>query len=228
MMAPESLSGSMTIVGDIAQATGTWVPFLAWAQVVEHLPARRGWRLVDLTVNYRHLGRSLRRMAGRVLESVRAGDAPAESVRSSGSPPRILAAAPGSGFGGEGLANLAAKSVLEERSERWHPRPVARWGSSSLQASPKVWDRLCRPPATFGHAGRGALDQTITLLSVDDAKGLEFDSVTVVEPGQSWRRPLRVSGALYVGSSPVPLRGSSSSISEALPAPLTAAAQHSA
>ena len=52
MVARRSLSGSMTVVGDIAQATGSWVP-ASWAQVVEHLPGRRGWRLAELTVNYR-------------------------------------------------------------------------------------------------------------------------------------------------------------------------------
>ena len=46
MVARRSLSGSMTVVGDIAQATGEWVP-ASWSQVVEHLPVRRGGRLAS-------------------------------------------------------------------------------------------------------------------------------------------------------------------------------------
>src|SRR6201999_1860336 len=52
MLARRSLSGSMTVVGDIAQGTGGWAPS-SWDQVLAHLPGRRNGRLVELTVNYR-------------------------------------------------------------------------------------------------------------------------------------------------------------------------------
>ena len=52
MVGRRSLSGSMTLVGDIAQATGYWAPN-SWDDLMAHLPARRGWRLASLSVSYR-------------------------------------------------------------------------------------------------------------------------------------------------------------------------------
>jgi DNA helicase IV len=44
-------SGSMTIVGDLGQATGPWAP-RSWEEVITHLPTRRV-RMAELTINYR-------------------------------------------------------------------------------------------------------------------------------------------------------------------------------
>ena len=52
MLARRSLSGSMTVVGDIAQATGPWAP-PGWDDVTRHLSPQRAPRLVELTVSYR-------------------------------------------------------------------------------------------------------------------------------------------------------------------------------
>ena len=52
MVARRSLSGSITAVGDIGQATGAWVP-QSWDDVTAHLPRLRPARLVELTVSYR-------------------------------------------------------------------------------------------------------------------------------------------------------------------------------
>ena len=40
MLTRRSLSGSMTVVGDIAQATAPWAP-TSWADITDHLPRRR-------------------------------------------------------------------------------------------------------------------------------------------------------------------------------------------
>ena len=113
MVARRSLSGSMTVVGDIAQATSTWVPG-SWSQVVEHLPARRGWRLVELTINYR-TPREIMEMAGRVLEQVAPGVRPPDAVRVSGRPPRIIrATVSAESFPGDALSALTAQAVQGE------------------------------------------------------------------------------------------------------------------
>ena len=52
MLTRRSLSGSMTVVGDIAQATGPWTP-TRWDEVVAHLSPKHPPRLVELTVSYR-------------------------------------------------------------------------------------------------------------------------------------------------------------------------------
>ncbi len=52
MLSRRSLSGSMTVVGDIAQATGPWAP-TSWEDITRHLSPQRPTRLVELTVSYR-------------------------------------------------------------------------------------------------------------------------------------------------------------------------------
>ncbi len=52
MIARRSLSGSVTAVGDIAQATGAWAP-RSWDEVTAHLPTSRTPRTTTLTVSYR-------------------------------------------------------------------------------------------------------------------------------------------------------------------------------
>ena len=52
MLGRRSLNGSMTVVGDIAQATGAWAHD-DWDSILEHLPDRRPATRHELTVGYR-------------------------------------------------------------------------------------------------------------------------------------------------------------------------------
>jgi DNA helicase IV len=65
VLSRRSLSGSMTVVGDIAQSTGAWA-HTSWDEILEHLPDRRPPRTVELTVGYR-IPASLMTLASRVL-----------------------------------------------------------------------------------------------------------------------------------------------------------------
>jgi superfamily I DNA/RNA helicase len=51
---------------------------------------------------------------------------------------------------------------------------------------------------TFGRVGERALDERVTVLTVEDAKGLEFDAVTVVEPARIIQETPQGLRALYV------------------------------
>jgi DNA helicase IV len=227
MVARRSLSGSMTIVGDIAQATGTWVP-ASWPQVVEHLPARRGWRLVELTVNYRTPSEIIE-MAGRILEQVAPGMRPPEAVRTGGRAPRILRATPSAGsFPGEALGELAASAVrgeLDGISDR------GGLGTAGVIVPPSLLDAVAAAldasGLAYGRVGDGALDEQITLLAIEDAKGLEFDSVTVVEPARIAEETPQGLRALYVAFTRATQRLAIVHC-EALPAPVAAAASSSA
>jgi hypothetical protein len=225
MVARRSLSGSMTVVGDIAQATGSWVP-ASWAQVVEHLPARRGWRLVELTVNYRTPGEIIE-MAGRILEQVAPGMRPPEAVRSSGRPPRILRASLAEGsFPGDALGALAADAVRQElQAFPGHD------GTAAVIVPPSLMDpvagALAAAAIPFGRVGRGALDERVTLLTIEDAKGLEFDAVTVVEPARITQETPQGLRALYVAFTRATQRLTIVH-SEALPSPVSAAVQSTA
>lgn len=223
MVSRRSLSGSMTIVGDIAQATGPWAPS-SWAQIVDHLPARRGWNLVELTVNYRTPS-EIMDLAARVLEQVAPGMRSPDSVRASGRQPRVVAAGRAEGFGRlERLAESVTGAVGQDLEE-------TASGTSAVIVPPglaaPVAEALRRAGLPFGTAGREALEQRLTLLSVDDAKGLEFDSVTVVEPGQIVAESPQGLRALYVAFTRATQRLTIVH-SDPLPSVLAGVSQHSA
>ena len=52
MVSRRSLNGSMTVVGDIAQATGALAPN-DWDDVLRHLPDQKPSRVIGLSVGYR-------------------------------------------------------------------------------------------------------------------------------------------------------------------------------
>lgn len=223
MVARRSLSGSMTVVGDVAQATGPWAP-ASWAQVVEHLPVRRDWHLIELTVNYR-TPHEIMQLAARVLQQVAPGMRPPDSVRASGWPPRVVTAAARGSLPRSGqLVDSVTAAVVDQLRD-------ADGGTSAVIAPPslvgEVVDGLRRSGVPFGTAGRDALDERVTVLSVEDAKGLEFDSVTVVEPGRLVAESPQGPRALYVAFTRSTQRLTIVH-SEPLPASLAEAASHPA
>ncbi|MHB1534467.1 MAG: HelD family protein [Acidimicrobiales bacterium] len=169
MLTRRSLSGSMTVVGDIAQATGPWAAS-DWGQIVAHLPTPRGWRHTELTVNYRTPSEVMA-YAGRVLEAVAPGMRSPESVRDTGVGVEIVAVA-----GGE-LTDAVVEAV----------RPAAP-GTTAIIAPRTLLARLAArldgAGLAHGRFGGDALGGPLSLLAVEEAKGLEFDSVVVVEPAR--------------------------------------------
>ena len=168
MLARRSISGSMTIVGDLGQATGAIAP-QQWDDVDSHLPGRH--RLALLTVNYRTPSEIMDLAAG-VLAVAAPELSPPDSVRSSGEPPvvqevdraalakEVAAAAANFAVGDAGLVGVICPPSLIGAVE------------DALQAAGVV----------YGEPERGGLDETVTLVPVEVCKGLEFDSVVVVEP----------------------------------------------
>jgi hypothetical protein len=65
MVARRSLNGSMTVVGDLAQATGALAPN-DWDDVLRHLPDQRGARVIGLSVGYRIPGQIME-LANKVM-----------------------------------------------------------------------------------------------------------------------------------------------------------------
>jgi DNA helicase IV len=230
MVARRSLSGSMTVVGDIAQATGSWVP-ASWAQVVEHLPARRGWRLAELTVNYRTPSEIID-VAGHILEQVAPGMRPPEAIRTSGRRPRMIrASVPTGSVPGEALGEVAARLVRDEVDALNALGGGGGGGTAAVIVPPSlvepVASALDASGLRYGRVGEGALDEQVTLLVIDDAKGLEFDSVIVVEPARIVREAAQGLRALYVAFTRATQRLSIAH-AESLPAPVAAVAPSSA
>ncbi len=116
MVSRRSLSGSMTVVGDIAQATAPWAPS-SWSDITDHLPRRRPVRTVELTVSYRTPAEVLA-VAGRVLALAAPELVPPRPVRRTGVDPRMVAVRPPPGeegaAGSGDVARTAAEVVAEE------------------------------------------------------------------------------------------------------------------
>jgi DNA helicase IV len=201
MVGRRSLSGSMTLVGDIAQATGPWAP-ASWEELMAHVPRRREWRLVGLSVSYRAPAEVMA-LARRVLAAALPGVSPPEPVRHTGQAPRFLSLGSQT-VGGNDAAwlSLIGRTVVEEVSAvaaalgRDDDGSVGVLVPSALLAD--VRSALAGEGIVGGEVGAGALDTQVSLLALGDAKGLEFDSVVVVEPAGIVAQSPSGMRALYV------------------------------
>jgi DNA helicase IV len=179
-------SRSMTIVGDIAQ-TGSAAGAASWARVLDPYVAGR-WREEHLSVNYRTPA-ELMEVAARVLELVGPDLKAPESVRETGERPWALRVA-GLAEAGPVIAAEAAPGVLGEGR-------LVVVAPAGMTEDVGTIVRGAVPGAATG-PGPAALDAPVAVLSVTEAKGLEFDSVIVVEPGRILRESPRGPSDLYV------------------------------
>ncbi len=170
MVARRVPSGSITILGDIAQGTGVWGRD-SWEDLLQHLPAPDGFRIEELRLGYRAPGRVLQ-VASRLLPSIAPHLRPTESIRPGRSEPRFLPV--------EGDVASAAATEAERLSREW--TWVAVIVPEVLHDA--VAAALAAVGADLGDAEREGLDHAVTLVPAVTAKGLEFDAVVVVEPAR--------------------------------------------
>ncbi len=165
--------GSMTIVGDVAQASGHWAPS-SWDQVLAHLPSvGAAARVVELTVNYRTPGAIMEVAASVLAEAAPELHMP-RSARPGGQPPRVLAVDPS--VDGASSSRAVVEAVQAEQ---------AQGGTLAVVCTPAQENDLADALRTAGiTVGRDedGLEEAVALVPVVLAKGLEFDSVIVVEP----------------------------------------------
>jgi DNA helicase IV len=182
MLARRSLSGSMTVVGDIAQATAPWAPH-SWSEITEHLPHRREPRTVELTVSYRTPAEVIE-VAARVLAVAAPELRPPTPVRRTGVAPRTVLVGDGDGTG-TATADVARQAAAEAVAEVAAVAP----GRVAVLAPEPLLPALSEALAAAGHPvvdprgmRKGGLSDPLVLLGADAANGLEFDAVVVVEP----------------------------------------------
>ena len=161
---------SMTVVGDVAQ-TGSPAGARSWKAMLNPLVGGR-WREQRLTVNYRTPS-EIMTAAADVLASVAPDERPPESVRSEGVGPRAIRAAAG------GLVAAAAQAARADLAELGGPDG----GRLAIIAPDALIPGLAD---AIGEATAGdrpeSLDAAAALLTVSQAKGLEFDRVILVDP----------------------------------------------
>jgi DNA helicase IV len=188
MLERRSLNGSMTIVGDIAQATGQWA-HQSWDEILEHLPNKRPARRAELTIGYRLPAPNMA-LAARVLRVAAPDLRPPRSIREDGTPPRIVRV-PSSQTLGEAVVEAALIEV-----DAVNPGQVAIVCPQSMVGL--VSDALTTAGVEHGQATRHGLDQQVTVVPVGLVKGLELDAVVVVEPAAIVDEEAQGLRALYV------------------------------
>ena len=187
MLERRSLNGSMTVVGDIAQATGQWA-HESWDEILSLLPAKREPRRNELTLGYR-LPAPIMDLAARVLRRAAPELRPPRSVREDGAEPIVQRAEPGR------LAETVAAVTRVERAAV-DPGQVAVVCTGSI--IDEVCDALEAAGIAFGRATRHGLEHRVTVVEVGLVKGLEVDAVVVVEPALIVAEQAQGDRALYV------------------------------
>ncbi|MBV1856572.1 HelD family protein [Catellatospora tritici] len=183
-----SPSRSMTVVGDVAQ-TGDLSGISAWGQALEPYVGQR-WRHEELTVNYRTPA-EIMTLAGKVLTEIDPALLAPRSVRSTGTEPEMIAVADGD------LAASAARTALAEAD----PATLAD-GRLGVLVPAGMLDEVgaavlrALPQAALG--AQADLENQVVVLTVRQAKGLEFDSVVVVDPTRIVTESPRGHSDLYV------------------------------
>ncbi len=200
MLTRRSLSGSMTVVGDIAQATAPWAPS-SWSDITAHLPGKRPIRTVELTVSYRTPAEVLA-VAARVLAVAAPELTPPSPVRRTGEEPRMIAVRDAAGSVRGATPGDLARRVAEVAGEE---AAAVKPGRVAVLAPESLLPLLAGAMAADGLAvvdardlRKGGLAEPLVLLAADATNGLEFDSVVVVEPGIIAGETARGLRTLYV------------------------------
>lgn len=187
MIDRRSLNGSITVVGDIAQATRAHA-HASWDEVLAQLPDRHVPQMAELTIGYRVPGPAMD-LAARVLPLAAPGLTPPTSVRTSGPEPIVTATTP------DRFAEDLAAAVVREVS-------AIGSGNVAVIASTVDVERVERGldsrGVSFGRAARGELDHQVTVSPVALVKGLELDACIVIDPATILEAEPRGPQALYV------------------------------
>jgi DNA helicase IV len=179
-------SRSMTVVGDLAQ-TGSAAGASSWAEVLDPLAPGR-WRVAELTVNYR--------TPAKIMEPA------AQMLQAAG----VNARAPHSAREGdwEPLATVlpdepAAAAETVVRAVTADDRALSGGQFAVVlprAAHPDLAERVRK--VFSDRESVAALGERVSVLTVDEVKGLEFDAVTVVDPAAMMRESPRGASDLYV------------------------------
>lgn len=154
--------GSLTVLGDLAQATAPGA-LADWGAAVEQLGTTESVRRAELTIGYR-LPAAILDYANQLLVHAAPHVAPARSARDEGDAPEIVECAADDLVG----TVVAAASAIS-----------ARVMTTAVIAPVEL-----HAPLLAGGLHAGGLGEPLVLLDPPTAKGLEFDGVVVVEPSR--------------------------------------------
>jgi DNA helicase IV len=177
----------MTIVGDIAQATGPFAPN-DWSEVLAHLPDRRPARVTELTVGYR-IPSQIMAMANRILRIAAPQIRPPVAVREGDAPPSVERVEPAA-------LGPAVASAVRSLHDELGDAGIAVISPASLVGV--ITAALDEAGVEHALATRRGLEADVTVVPVSLAKGLELDGVVLVEPARIVAEERQGLRALYV------------------------------
>jgi hypothetical protein len=234
---------SLTVVGDVAQ-TGSPAGARSWKQMLDPL-VRGRWREERLTVNYRTPA-EIMAVAADLLASVAPDERPPESVRKEGvcprairvpahspapspppalhspapsAPPALHSPAPSAPPAPHSpLATYVAQIVREDLAELGG---LDGGRLAVIAPDARAAELAAAVPEAIGGDRPESLDSPAALLTVSQAKGLEFDRVVLADPAGIIAQSPNGDHDLYVaitrathrltvlheGDLPAPLRG---------------------
>jgi DNA helicase IV len=165
-----SSTGSMTVLGDIAQSTGAWARD-SWSDVIEHLRSEAPDQVVNLRFGYR-VPRQVFDVAATLLPHAAPDVEPPVVVRD-GEEPSFLEV-------GQSPADMVTTSVRAVSEQAGRGRSV---GLIVPDAHRELAIAALRSHGmTFADVADGRLGSAINVVSPTECKGLEFDAVVVVDP----------------------------------------------
>jgi len=168
MVARRSPSGSLTILGDLAQATGPW-HYAAWDEILRYLPETSVSRHDELTLGYRAPGQILD-LASKLLPEAAPRVQPTRSIRRGRREPRITQV---------DRDDLYAYGVYEATTLADEGLLVGVVVSAGDLAGMTAF---VGERDDIGLLERDGMHRRVTVVEATAAKGLEFDAVVVVEP----------------------------------------------
>jgi DNA helicase IV len=171
MLARRAQHNSMTVLGDLAQATGPASP-VSWVATLVHLGDPTNAQPAELTIGYRLPG-SFLALANRLLSLAAPGVAASRSARTDGDPADVHELADADLV--DGVAEHALALAKEFAT-------VAVIGADARVDAVRraIEDRGVAP----GEPGEVSPERAVVVLPAGLAKGLEFDAVIVVEPAE--------------------------------------------
>src|SRR6266540_1427050 len=177
---------SMTVAGDTAQRGAAW-GVRSWADALEpHAPG--AWRVEELTVNYRTPVEIIE-VAADVLAAISPELRPPRSVRETGVAPWALRLDEAE-LGARLPEVVAGEASTIEGGKLAVLVPAER--------AEELGRRVAAVPGAAAERGPAALDARIAVLTVAESKGLEFDSVVLVDPAGIVAESPRGIADLYV------------------------------
>jgi DNA helicase IV len=189
MVGRRAPTGSVTVLGDLAQATAAWT-HSSWDDVASYLPTPAGRTARELTLGYRVPGQVLD-FAARLLPAAAPMVPATESVRPGRRAPRIVPTSP------TDLFTVAADEAAALADEGYLVGCIVAEGAEADAVA-----AFATAGVDFGTAEREGILKRVTILAAPTAKGLEFDAVVVAEPaaiaGATAREPRRGLRLLYV------------------------------